>query len=80
MRVKTKTRIIGVDPGSRITGYGILDTDGFRHTYIASGHISIKGDELPERLGVIFKEVVKIIDSSWARHVVQLSVPGYRLI
>ncbi len=60
--MKTKTRIIGIDPGSRITGYGILDTDGFRHTYIASGHISIKGDELPERLGMIFKEVAKVIE------------------
>jgi crossover junction endodeoxyribonuclease RuvC len=59
--LKTKTRIIGIDPGSRITGYGILDTDGFRHTYITSGHISIKGDELPQRLGMIFKEVAKVI-------------------
>jgi crossover junction endodeoxyribonuclease RuvC len=60
--LKTKTRIIGIDPGSRITGYGILDTDGFRHTYITSGHISIKGDELPQRLGMIFKEVAKVIE------------------
>ena len=61
MHLKTKTRIIGIDPGSRITGYGILDTDGFRHTYITSGHISIKGDELPQRLGMIFREVAKMI-------------------
>lgn len=60
--MKTRTRIIGIDPGSRITGYGILDTDGFRHTYIASGHIAITGDELPERLGMIFREVVKVIE------------------
>ena len=60
--MKTKTRIIGIDPGSRITGYGILDTDGFRHTYITSGHISIKGDELPQRLGMIFIEVAKVIE------------------
>lgn len=60
--MKTQTRIIGIDPGSRITGYGILDTDGFRHTYIASGHIAIKGEALPQRLGMIFKEVAKIIE------------------
>ena len=60
--MKTSTRIIGIDPGSRITGYGILDTDGFRHTYIASGHIAIKGDELPQRLGMIFHEVAKVIE------------------
>ena len=62
MSLKTKMRIIGIDPGSRITGYGILDTDGFRHTYVSSGHISIKGDELPQRLGMIFREVAKIIE------------------
>lgn len=60
--MKTQTRIIGIDPGSRITGYGILDTDGFRHTYITSGFITIKGDELPQRLGMIFREVVKVIE------------------
>ena len=60
--MKTQTRIIGIDPGSRITGYGILDTDGFRHTYIASGHIAITGEALPQRLGMIFLEVVKVIE------------------
>lgn len=60
--MKTQTRIIGIDPGSRITGYGILDTDGFRHTYIASGFIKITGDELPQRLGVIFREVAKVVE------------------
>lgn len=60
--MKSQTRIIGIDPGSRITGYGVLDTDGFRHTYIASGHIAIKGDDLPQRLGMIFLEVSKVIE------------------
>ncbi|MCW8831103.1 MAG: crossover junction endodeoxyribonuclease RuvC, partial [Gammaproteobacteria bacterium] len=58
----TKIRIIGIDPGSRVTGYGILDTDGFRHVYVASGYIPVEGDDLPQRLGVIFQEVSKIID------------------
>lgn len=53
---------MGIDPGSRCTGYGILDTDGFRHTYIASGYITIEGDELCERLGIIFREVGKVIE------------------
>ena len=55
-------RIIGIDPGSRCTGYGIIDSDGFRHNYVASGYINIKGDELPDRLGSIFNEISLIIE------------------
>lgn len=60
--MKTKIRIIGIDPGSRVTGYGVIDTDGFRHNYVVSGFIPVKGDDLPERLGVIFQEVAAVID------------------
>lgn len=60
--MKSKIRIIGIDPGSRVTGYGVLDTDGFRHSYVASGFIPIKGDALPEKLGIIFREVAAVID------------------
>jgi len=56
-----KTRIIGIDPGSRCTGYGVIDSDGFRHEYIASGYLKIVGDELPDRLGSIFKQLGKVI-------------------
>ena len=54
--------MIGIDPGSRCTGYGIIDSDGFRHRYVASGYINIKGDELPDRLGSIFNEIGLIIE------------------
>lgn len=60
-------RIIGIDPGSRCTGYGVIDTDGMRHSYITSGYINIKGDELPDRLGCIFNEISSIIDQ-WQPH------------
>lgn len=65
--MKTLTRIIGIDPGSRITGYGVLDTDGFRHVYVASGYISIKGDELSQRLGSVFQQVSQVIEE-WQPH------------
>lgn len=55
------TRIIGIDPGSRITGYGIVDTDGFRHHYVDSGFIKLNGDEFHQRLGMVFDEVGLII-------------------
>lgn len=55
-------RIIGIDPGSRCTGFGVIDSDGLRHNYVTSGYINIKGDELPERLGFIFNEVSNVIN------------------
>ncbi|UCB56211.1 MAG: crossover junction endodeoxyribonuclease RuvC [Thiotrichales bacterium] len=57
-------RIIGIDPGSRITGYGVLDTDGFRHQYVSSGFIRIKADTLGDKLGIIYTEVGKIV-AAW---------------
>ena len=57
-------RVIGIDPGSRITGYGVVDTDGFRHKYVASGFIQIKADTLGDKLGIIFAEVGKIV-TTW---------------
>jgi crossover junction endodeoxyribonuclease RuvC len=57
-------RVIGIDPGSRITGYGLVDTDGFRHKYVSSGFIQIKADTLGDKLGIIFSEVSRIV-STW---------------
>jgi len=54
-------RVIGIDPGSRITGYGVVDTDGFRHKYVTSGFIQIKADTLGDKLGIIFDEVSSIV-------------------
>lgn len=59
--MKAQTRIIGIDPGSRITGYGIIDSDGFRHRYVTSGFIKLTGAEFHNRLGMVFYEVGKII-------------------
>ena len=55
-------RILGIDPGSRVTGYGVIDSDGVRALHIASGRIQLSAeDALPIRLGVIFREVSEII-------------------
>lgn len=54
-------RILGIDPGSRVTGYGIIESDGNRSVHIASGCIHLKQDELPQRLGMIFQEVSDLI-------------------
>lgn len=54
-------RIIGIDPGSRITGYGLVDSNGFRHQYVSSGFLRINGDALPQRLGDIFSRISELI-------------------
>ncbi|HID81171.1 MAG TPA: crossover junction endodeoxyribonuclease RuvC [Chromatiales bacterium] len=54
-------RILGIDPGSRMTGYGVIDSDGRDSTHVACGTIRVEGDSLPEKLGMIFHEVSAVI-------------------
>lgn len=53
-------RILGIDPGSRITGFGVIDIHGSQVCYIASGCIRVAGEALPERLQQIFAGVAEI--------------------
>jgi len=55
-------RILGIDPGSVVTGYGLIDTDGVRDFHVSHGIVRVAGDSLPEKLGYILYEVSKIID------------------
>jgi crossover junction endodeoxyribonuclease RuvC len=55
-------RILGIDPGSRVTGYGILDSDGVQSRYVASGCIQLGGGDTALRLGRIFSEVRALVD------------------
>lgn len=55
------TRILGIDPGSRITGYGVIDCDGGNSRYVASGCVRIPDGPLPGRLKVIFESVRALI-------------------
>lgn len=54
-------RIIGIDPGSRITGIGVIETDGQRTQHIYSAALRLGDKSLPERLGDIFTEVSSVI-------------------
>lgn len=56
------TRILGIDPGSRITGYGVIDTDGRNITYVASGCIRISDTAIPARLRTIFMGVQELLN------------------
>ncbi|MDO4640595.1 MAG: crossover junction endodeoxyribonuclease RuvC [Neisseria sp.] len=56
-------RILGLDPGSRTTGFGIIDVVGREHIYVASGCIrTIPNDELAGRIGVIIEHLNEIIE------------------
>lgn len=55
------TRILGIDPGSRVTGYGLIETDGKEASYIAAGQLQAGDGELADRLGRIFKGITSII-------------------
>jgi len=56
------TRILGIDPGSRFTGYGLIDSDGQHARYVGSGCVKVGGDSLPQKLGRIFSELSILID------------------
>lgn len=51
-------RIIGLDPGSRITGVGIIDGE----TLVHAESVRLGGGPMPERLGEIFSRVRALID------------------
>ncbi|MBK7061966.1 MAG: crossover junction endodeoxyribonuclease RuvC [Rubrivivax sp.] len=57
-------RILGIDPGLQRTGFGVIDAEGQRLAYVASGTISTleapRGD-LPGRLKIIFDGVHEVV-------------------
>lgn len=55
------TIIIGIDPGSRRTGYGVIELKGNRHVYLTSGHIDLTSYPTHQRLRQIFLGIQEII-------------------
>lgn len=74
-RALSVTRILGIDPGLRLTGFGVIEKVGEKITYVASGTIKtasakkskVEGDpereELPARLKVILDGLFEVIDT-----------------
>lgn len=55
-------RILGIDPGTRITGYGIIDVEGNRLRHVDNGIIKTSsGDPLPTRLKNIYDGLTRVI-------------------
>jgi len=55
--------ILGIDPGSRVTGYGVIQSNGMRHVYLASGCIRLKSVEMSVRLQQIFAGIQEIMQT-----------------
>ncbi|CAG9183589.1 Crossover junction endodeoxyribonuclease RuvC [Cupriavidus laharis] len=54
-------RILGIDPGLRTTGFGVLEKHGNKLSYIASGTIKSNGDsDLPARLKTLFDGISEV--------------------
>lgn len=53
--------ILGIDPGSLKTGFGVIDTQSRQPVYVTSGVIRLPTGALPERLKIIFDGISQII-------------------
>ena len=58
-------RILGIDPGLRTTGFGLVESEGNRLHYVASGTITTDAvhiGQLPQRLKIIFDGVRELTE------------------
>lgn len=55
-------KILGLDPGLRITGYGVIDQTGQRLEYQVSGVVRTESGELPGRLAILFNGVREMVE------------------
>lgn len=60
--LRPQRRILGIDPGSRVTGFGVLDFVDDNPTYITSGTVSSRDGDFPARLKQIFRSVRDIVE------------------
>jgi len=54
-------RILGLDPGSRRTGFGIIECRGGQYAHITHGCLNVGGDAMVERLRRIFEALTALI-------------------
>jgi len=54
-------RILGIDPGSRVTGFGVIDSDGRHSHHVHSGCIRTRSKDFCDRLGEIFRAVQTVV-------------------
>lgn len=60
--MSARRRILGIDPGSRLTGFGVVDFVRSEPVYVASGTVRSLDGDFPARLRQIFESVAAIVD------------------
>ena len=56
------SRILGIDPGLRVTGFGVIEKSGNQLRYVASGCIKSNDKEtLPQRIATLFKGISEVV-------------------
>ncbi len=55
-------RILGIDPGSRLTGFGIIEVHRRKYVYITSGCIRMQSKPMPSRLHEIYTGINQIVE------------------
>jgi len=70
--------IMGIDPGTSVTGYGIIRSEGKRMQLLACGSIHLGKQEIthPEKLAKIYKRVSSLIEA-YSPQEVALEAPFY---
>lgn len=58
----TALTILGIDPGSQVTGFGVIVVEGPAIRYLASGCIRTRGGEMADRLRIIFEGATRLVD------------------
>ena len=57
-------RILGIDPGSRVTGFGVIETDGAKSRHLASGCIRTQSKDFTQRLGEIYTGLQDVVEET----------------
>ncbi len=61
MSAAATLRILGIDPGLRVTGFGVIDQSGSHLAYVASGCVRSGEGDLPRRLKVLLEGVQEVV-------------------
>lgn len=57
-------RILGIDPGSRVTGFGVIDTDGAHHSLVTQGVVRVRTTgAFAQRLNEVYRGLAAVIES-----------------
>jgi len=62
-------RILGIDPGLRVTGFGLVEQTGQHLAYVTSGCIRTTDAQLPERIKTILDGLAEVMDQQRPDHV-----------